>query len=132
MPAQRVFKTLQARFSSMASRSKDSSTLEEQEQKPTGTFDNDDIPVIDKRKERQLVRKLDLYIVPVVMLLYLFSFLDRLVVFQTLTLNSPALTTQPKSQHRQCKALRPRSRPRHVPRSVPSRRLSPLRNLRPL
>lgn len=34
---------------------------------------------IDKAKERKLVRKLDLYIIPVVMLLYLLSFLDRFV-----------------------------------------------------
>lgn len=39
--------------------------------------DDDGLPVIDKKKERQLVRKLDRYIVPVVMLLYLMSFLDR-------------------------------------------------------
>jgi hypothetical protein len=78
MAARRVFTTLQTRFSSMAVPSKNSSTLEEQEQKSAGTFDND-LPAIDKAKERQLVRKLDLYIVPVVMLLYLFSFLDRLV-----------------------------------------------------
>lgn len=78
MAARRVFTTFRARFFSMASQSKNSSTLEEQEQKSTETFDND-LPVIDKAKERQLVRKLDLYIVPVVMLLYLFSFLDRLV-----------------------------------------------------
>lgn len=64
----------------MASQSKDSSTLEAEEQKTTETFDND-LPAIDRKKERQLVRKLDLYIVPVVMLLYLFSFLDRLVFF---------------------------------------------------
>lgn len=32
---------------------------------------------IDPRFEAQLVRKLDLYIIPVVMLLYLLSFLDR-------------------------------------------------------
>jgi hypothetical protein len=32
---------------------------------------------IDVAKEKRLVRKLDLHIIPVVMLLYLFSFLDR-------------------------------------------------------
>lgn len=32
---------------------------------------------IDIIAEAKLVRKLDLYIIPVVMLLYLFSFLDR-------------------------------------------------------
>lgn len=32
----------------------------------------------DKAKERQLLRKLDLCIIPVVMLLYIFSFLDRI------------------------------------------------------
>lgn len=34
-------------------------------------------PEIDRAKERKLVRKLDFHIVPVVMLLYLLSFLDR-------------------------------------------------------
>lgn len=34
-------------------------------------------PEIDPAKERKLVRKLDFHIVPVVMMLYLFSFLDR-------------------------------------------------------
>ena len=34
-------------------------------------------PDIDPAKERKLVRKLDLRIIPVVMALYLFSFLDR-------------------------------------------------------
>lgn len=32
---------------------------------------------IDPAREKQLVRKLDLHIIPVVMLLYLLSFLDR-------------------------------------------------------
>lgn len=32
---------------------------------------------IDPAKERRLVRKLDLHIIPVVMLLYMLSFLDR-------------------------------------------------------
>lgn len=32
---------------------------------------------IDRAAERKLLRKLDLHIVPVVMLLYLLSFLDR-------------------------------------------------------
>ena len=34
---------------------------------------------IDHAAERRLVRKLDLHIIPIVMLLYLFSFLDRQV-----------------------------------------------------
>lgn len=34
-------------------------------------------PEIDKAKQKKLVRKLDFHIVPVVMLLYLLSFLDR-------------------------------------------------------
>jgi predicted class III extradiol MEMO1 family dioxygenase len=33
--------------------------------------------VIDHVAEKRLVRKLDIYIIPIVMLLYLFSFLDR-------------------------------------------------------
>lgn len=38
---------------------------------------------IDHVAEKKLVRKLDLYIVPIVMLLYLFSFLDRQVSLNT-------------------------------------------------
>lgn len=58
----------------MAGSKNDSTTL--QEQKVGETLD-DGLPAIDKKKERQLVRKLDRYIVPAMMLLYLFSFLDR-------------------------------------------------------
>lgn len=35
---------------------------------------------IDHAAEKKLVRKLDLNIIPIVMLLYLFSFLDRQVI----------------------------------------------------
>jgi hypothetical protein len=73
MHAKQVLQKLQARFS-MAD-PKNASTL--QEHKVTETFDDGRLPAIDRKKERQLVRKLDRYIVPVVMLLYLFSFLDR-------------------------------------------------------
>jgi hypothetical protein len=38
---------------------------------------NDALPVIDPIAEAKLVRKLDFYIIPITMLLYLFSFLDR-------------------------------------------------------
>jgi hypothetical protein len=72
MHAKQMLQRLQARFS--MTDPKNASTL--QEHKVTETFD-DGLPTIDRKKERQLVRKLDRYIVPVVMLLYLFSFLDR-------------------------------------------------------
>lgn len=39
------------------------------------------IDEIDHVAEKKLVRKLDLYIIPISMLLYLLSFLDRYVVF---------------------------------------------------
>lgn len=70
--ARRAFGTLQARIG-MADSSNRSAL---QEPKPAETLD-DGLPAIDEKKERQLVRKLDRYIVPVVMLLYLLSFLDR-------------------------------------------------------
>lgn len=35
--------------------------------------------LIDHQAETRLVRKLDIFIIPIVMLLYLFSFLDRRV-----------------------------------------------------
>lgn len=72
MRATSMLRSLQARFA--MSDPKNTSTLEEQ--KVAETLD-DGLPAIDKKKERQLVRKLDRYIVPVVMLLYLLSFLDR-------------------------------------------------------
>jgi hypothetical protein len=37
----------------------------------------DSADVVDHAAERHLVRKLDLYIIPPTMMLYLFSFLDR-------------------------------------------------------
>ncbi len=40
-------------------------------------FEDDGSVEIDHVAEKKLVRKLDLYIIPVVMLLYLLSFLDR-------------------------------------------------------
>ena len=52
------------------------------EKRPTPTTDNgadDDNIEIDHVAEQKLVRKLDRHIVPMIMLLYLFSFLDRQV-----------------------------------------------------
>lgn len=48
---------------------------------------------IDHAAEKNLVRKLDLYIIPIVMLLYLFSFLDRQV-----TLNPRDSASQESNQ----------------------------------
>jgi hypothetical protein len=46
-----------------------------------GSLDSDEVgrqlQEVDPVMEAKLVRKLDLYIIPVVMLLYLLSFLDR-------------------------------------------------------
>jgi len=72
MHAKAMLRSLQARFA--MSGPQNASTFDDQ--KATQTLD-DGLPTIDKKKERQLVRKLDWYIVPVVMLLYLLSFLDR-------------------------------------------------------
>lgn len=36
-----------------------------------------DFPSIDEKAEKKLIRKMDMYILPFVVLLYLFSFLDR-------------------------------------------------------
>lgn len=38
---------------------------------------NSDMWAIDEKAEKKLIRKMDLYILPFVVLLYLFSFLDR-------------------------------------------------------
>lgn len=40
----------------------------------TDPIDDDDLVA---QREKQVVRKLDIYVIPLVMLLYLFSFLDR-------------------------------------------------------
>ncbi|KIV81911.1 hypothetical protein PV11_04059 [Exophiala sideris] len=44
---------------------------------PTGKESEEQLPEIDHAAEARLLRKLDLYIIPPTMLLYLFSFLDR-------------------------------------------------------
>lgn len=46
---------------------------------PMGYDDGDrnEVPILEEKMERTLVRKIDLNILPVVVLLYLFSFLDR-------------------------------------------------------
>ena len=41
---------------------------------------SDDVPIseeINSTAEKALIRKLDLHLIPIIMLLYLFSFLDR-------------------------------------------------------
>jgi hypothetical protein len=38
---------------------------------------------LSQADEKKLVRKLDLYLIPMVMTLYLFSFLDRWASYQT-------------------------------------------------
>jgi len=47
---------------------------------PTGKGHEEQLPEIDHAAEARLLRKLDLYIIPPTMLLYLFSFLDRVNV----------------------------------------------------
>ena len=47
----------------------------------TTSKDVETLPSIDHAAEAKLIRKLDLMIVPPVMLLYLFSFLDRVITF---------------------------------------------------
>lgn len=104
----RVSKALRACFN-MADAAPKSETREVK----TVELSGDGLPIIDKKKERLLVRKLDRYIVPMMMLLYLFSFLDRYSndrlnpVFQ----QRIRLTMSKQSQHRKRKALRNRGRP---------------------
>lgn len=40
-----------------------------------------DISVLEEKREKHLIRKIDLHILPFVVLLYLFSFLDRGMLF---------------------------------------------------
>lgn len=44
---------------------------------PTEHTGADALPIIDPAAEAKLVRKLDFFIIPITMMLYLFSFLDR-------------------------------------------------------
>jgi len=44
---------------------------------PSETGSSTDDVVIDPERERKLVRKLDLYIIPMIMVTFFFSFLDR-------------------------------------------------------
>lgn len=39
-----------------------------------------DVPVVDPETEKKLIRKLDLHIIPMVMWMYLMSFMDRSVL----------------------------------------------------
>jgi len=51
-------------------------------QKDSGTVESEaSVAEIDYEAEKRLVRKIDRHIVPVIMLLYLLSFLDRSPVF---------------------------------------------------
>lgn len=61
---------------------------------------------IDPKEEVKLVRKLDLHIVPVVMLLYLLSFIDRYVLILSLPDISLLHLTRSQGQHRECTPLR--------------------------
>jgi hypothetical protein len=49
---------------------------------PAEHADAESLPVIDPAEEAKLIRKLDFYIIPLTMLLYLFSFLDRYALFE--------------------------------------------------
>lgn len=60
---------------------------------------------IDPKKEKKLVRKLDAFIIPPVMLLYLLSFLDRYRHLPTPSTLSSMLIPQSQSQHWQLGAL---------------------------
>lgn len=57
-------------------------TESEKGRQPPGVLNSDEkfraeYATIDPKEERKLVRQLDVHIVPVVMLLYLLSFIDR-------------------------------------------------------
>lgn len=57
--------------------------------------------ILDEKRERVLIRKIDFYILPLVVLLYLFSFLDR-GMLQLSACLSYQCTDSWSSQHREC------------------------------
>ena len=83
-------------------------------------------PEIDRAKERKLVRKLDFHIIPVVMLLYLLSFLDRYVYNY---IYDPIKINRKECQHRQRTPIpsRRRSQPSRI--TIPDRRLTSIRHV---
>lgn len=87
---------------------------------------------IDPQEEKALLRKLDRWIVPPVMLLYLFSFLDRVSQAnpspQPPRQNHPILTPLP-GQHRQRPPLWHGRRPQTKRERIPDRRLPALRHV---
>lgn len=80
---------------------------------------------IDHAAEKKLVRKLDLNIIPIVMLLYLFSFLDR-QVFYCFQPDETWLekANDQKSQYRQCQIVWDGRRFGACAKSVPDSRIS--------
>ncbi len=75
--------------------------FQEEGEKEAIASGNEDLALGGKR-ERRLVLKMDLYLIPLIMLLYTFSFLDRCVI----TYKYPnKLTKYYQSQHWKCSAL---------------------------
>jgi hypothetical protein len=59
---------------------------------------------LDEKRERLLIRKIDYHILPLVVLLYLFSFLDRGMLWFSPCL-SHQCTDSWASQHRECSTV---------------------------
>lgn len=88
--------------------------------------DVENAPEVDTAAEAALVRKLDIWIIPPVMLLYLLSFLDR-----TLRLiNQSSLLTISRSEYRQRPAVRHGKRSQHDRQPIPTSRVRSLRYIR--
>jgi hypothetical protein len=51
-------------------------TIEEKEEAMIGTMGA--LPELDRKEEKRVVRKMDMHLIPLVMMLYLFSYLDRI------------------------------------------------------
>jgi MFS family permease len=84
---------------------------------------------IGGKRERKLVLKMDLHLVPLIMLLYAFSFLDRYVT-PSKAKRTPTKSYQ--SQHWKCAAIQHGERPRSGRKSVPSGCVSCLCDLCPV
>lgn len=84
-------------------------------------------PTLDEEKrERVLIWKIDLHVLPVVVFLYLFSFLDRGAWVRSPLSMDTELTLYPGSEYRQCSVVWVRRGPWPGRGPVPGGRVYPL------
>jgi hypothetical protein len=83
---------------------------------------------------KKLKRKIDIRIMPLVILVYLMNYIDRYISTSSSAFNTCDMTDRPSHPQKQLRSRpppRPRSRPKPRRRPIPSRPLHPLRRLHP-